>query len=126
MIIGDRIRLESGYHPEPTVEIIPRETFVTGIGLSELVMNNATTGIGTTTRNVEVGIQNSGIVTGINITYGGGGYLFPPTITISNDTSEKNYIDEVEGVVRATGISSINTAGFVTLFFFLMLVLNMY
>ena len=114
MIIGDRIRLESGYHPEPTVEIIPRETFVTGIGLSELVMNNATTGIGTTTRNVEVGIQNSGIVTGINITYGGGGYLFPPTVTITNDVSEKNYIDEVEGVVRATGISSINTAGFVT------------
>ena len=114
MIIGDRVRLESGYHPEPTVEIIPRETFVTGIGLSELVLNNATTGIGTTTRNCEVGIQNCGIVTGINVTYGGGGYLFPPTVTITNDVSEKNYIDEVEGVVRATGISSINTAGFVT------------
>ena len=114
MIIGDRVRLESGYHPEPTVEIIPRETFVTGIGLSELVLNNATTGIGTTTRNCEVGIQNCGIVTGIDVTYGGGGYLSPPTITITNDTSEKNYIDEVEGVVRATGISSINTAGFVT------------
>jgi len=114
MIIGDRVRLESGYHPQPTVEIIPRETFVTGIGLSELVMNNATTGIGTTTRNVEVGIQNCGIVTGINVTYGGGGYLSPPIITITNDTSEKNYIDEVAGVVRATGISSINSAGFVT------------
>ena len=37
-----------------------------------------------------------------------------PTVTISNDTSEKNYSTEVEGVVRATGISSINTAGFVT------------
>ena len=114
MIIGDRVRLESGYHPQPTIEIIPKETFVTEIGLSKLVLNNATTGIGTTTRNIEVGIQNCGIVTGINVTYGGGGYLFPPTITISNDVSVKNYSTEVEGVVRATGISSINTAGFVT------------
>lgn len=114
MIVGDRVRLLSGYHPQPSLEIIPRETFVTSIGSSLIVMNNATTGIATTTRTVEVGIQNCGIVTGINVTYGGGGYLSPPIITITNDTSEKNYIDEVAGVVRATGISSINSAGFVT------------
>ena len=115
MIIGDRVRLETGYdHPQPSIQIIPSDTFVTSIGSSLIVVNNSTTGIATTTRTVEVGIQNCGIVTGIIVTYGGGGYLTAPTVTISNDTSEKNYSTEVEGVVRATGISSINTAGFVT------------
>ena len=114
MIVGDRVRLLSGYHPQPSVEIIPRETFVTSIGSSLIVVNNATTGIATTTRTVEVGIQNCGIVTGITITNAGSGYTVAPTVIISNDFSEKNYSTEVDGVVRATGITSVNVSGFVT------------
>ena len=112
MIIGDRVRQASGFNLSSN--IIPTDTFVSGIGLSTLILNKATVGIATTTLSLEVGIQNCGIVTGITVTYGGGGYLSPPTITISNDSSIKNYSTEVEGVVRATGISTISSAGFVT------------
>ena len=112
MIVGDRVRQASGFNLSSN--IIPTDTFVSGIGLSTLILNKATVGIATTTRSLEVGIQNCGIVTGITVTYGGGGYLSAPTITIQNDPSVKNYSTEVEGVVRATGISTINSAGFVT------------
>ena len=115
MVVGDRVRLQTGYDsPYERVYIIPKDTFVTSIGSSILVVNNSTVGLATTTQNVEVGIQNCGIVTGITVTFGGGGYTSPPVVTISNDTSEKNYYTEVNGVVKATGIATISSAGFVT------------
>ena len=58
---------------------------------------------------IEVGIQNCGIVTGISITYGGGGYLSPPTVTISNDTGEKNYSGEVVGVNTTDAFGVVST-----------------
>lgn len=115
MVVGDRVRLQTGYDsPYERVYIIPKDTFVTSIGSSILVVNNSTVGLATTTQNVEVGIQNCGIVTGITVTFGGSGYNSPPIVTISNDTSEKNYYTEVNGVIKATGIATINSAGFVT------------
>jgi len=115
MVVGDRVRLQTGYDsPYERVYIIPKDTFVTSIGSSILTINNATVGLATTTQNVEVGIQNCGIVTGITVTFGGSGYTSPPIVTISNDTSEKNYYTEVNGVVKATGIATISSAGFVT------------
>ena len=103
MIVGDRVRLGTGYSSTaPEIRTFPNTTFVTGIGASTLTISNTTTNTGVKTETVEVGIQNCGIVTGINITYGGGGYLTPPTVTISNDTGEKNYVDEVIGVTTAT------------------------
>ena len=103
MIVGDRVRLGTGYSSTaPEIRTFPNTTFVTGIGASTLTISNTTTNNAVKTETVEVGIQNCGIVTGINITYGGGGYLTPPTVTISNDTGEKNYVDEVVGVTTAT------------------------
>ena len=109
MVVGDRIRIGTGYseYYDPNVKVFPDVTFVTGIGVSTLTISKTTTNIGIRTTIVEVGIQNCGIVTGINITYGGGGYLSPPTVTITNDTGEKNYIDQVLGVTTATTIVSV-------------------
>ena len=77
MVVGDRIRIGTGYgeYYDPNVQVFPDVTFVTGIGVSTLTISKTTTNIGIRTAIVEVGIQNCGIVTGINITYGGGGYL---------------------------------------------------
>ena len=113
MIVGDRVRLGTGYSSIlPEVQTFPSTTFVTGIGASSLTISETTTNIGIKTSIVEVGIQNCGIVTGIIMTYGGGGYLSPPDVTISNDTGEKNYVEEVVGVVTATAgtlVSAANT-----------------
>ena len=115
MIIGDRVRVQFGFDsPYPRLSTFPEDTFVVGFGSSEIIVNNASTNVGLATTSIEVGIQNCGIVTGINVTYGGGGYLAPPIITISNDTGEKNYITEVPGVTQAAGIATINNSGNVT------------
>jgi len=113
MIVGDRVRLGTGYSSHlPEIRTFPDPTFVTAIGAGQLTISNTTTNVGIATTTVEVGIQNCGIVTGINVTYGGGGYLSPPTVTISNDTGVKNYVDEVVGVITATAgtlVSAANT-----------------
>ena len=112
MVVGDRIRIGTGYseYYNPNVQVFPDVTFVTGIGASTLTISKTTTNIGIRTAIVEVGIQNCGIVTGINITYGGGGYLTPPTVTITNDTSEKNYVEQVLGVTTATAGSIVGAS----------------
>ena len=112
MVVGDRIRIGTGYseYYDPNVQVFPDVTFVTGIGVSTLTISKTTTNIGIRTAIVEVGIQNCGIVTGINVTYGGGGYLTPPAVTITNDTGEKNYIDQVLGVTTATAGSVVGAS----------------
>ena len=112
MVVGDRIRIGTGYseYYDPNVQVFPDVTFVTGIGVSTLTISKTTTNIGIRTAIVEVGIQNCGIVTGINVTYGGGGYLTPPAITITNDTSEKNYVEQVLGVTTATAGSVVGAS----------------
>lgn len=112
MIVGDRVRIGTGYNEynNPDLQVFPDVTFVTGIGSSTLTISKNTTNTGIRTAIVEVGIQNCGIVTGIDVTYGGGGYLFPPTITITNDTGEKNYVDQVLGVTTATAGSIVGTS----------------
>lgn len=112
MVVGDRIRIGTGYseYYDPNVQVFPDVTFVTGIGVSTLTISKTTTNIGIRTAIVEVGIQNCGIVTGINITYGGGGYLTPPAVTITNDTGEKNYVEQVLGVTTATAGSVVGAS----------------
>ena len=90
--------LELDIVPYPEVQTFPDPTHITGIGVSTLFISKTTTNTGIATTTIEVGIQNCGIVTGISITYGGGGYLSPPTVTISNDTGEKNYHEQIVGV----------------------------
>jgi hypothetical protein len=108
MVVGDRVRLGTGYSSHlPEIQIFPDPTHITGIGASTLFISQTTTNIAITTTTIEVGIQNCGIVTGISITYGGGGYLTPPLVTITNDTGEKNYVDEVVGVTTATADSTV-------------------
>lgn len=115
MIVGDRVRLGTGYSSViPSVQTFPSTTFVTGIGTSSLTISETTTNTGIKTETIEVGIQNCGIVTGITITYGGGGYLAPPEVTITNDTSEKNYIEEVVGVTTATAATLVSAANTVS------------
>ena len=115
MIIGDRVRVQYGYDSTyARIRTFPKDTFVVGFGSSEIIVNNASTNVGLATTSIEVGIQNCGIVTGITVTYGGGGYLSPPTVTISNEVSEKNYAQEVEGVTQAVGFATINNSGNVT------------
>jgi len=112
MIIGDRVRLGIGY--SDSHNFIPEGTFVSGIGASSITLNQATTNVGVHTTLFEVGIDQCGIVTGINLTFGGGGYLSPPTVTISNDSQFKNYVDIQPGVATAIGVANTNAAGIVT------------
>ena len=109
VIVGDRVRLESGY--DAVWNFIPEDTYVVSVGSSELVLNNAATNVGIATSSFEIGINSCGIVTGITVTYGGGGYLNPPTITIQNDVSVKNYHEVVAGVHTAKGIAILDSAG---------------
>ena len=96
IIVGDRVRLGIGY--SDTYNFIPNDTFVTSIGSSTVFVNNAATNVGIATSVFEFGIDQCGIVTGIAVTFGGGGYLEPPTVSISNTVGEKNYITQVAGV----------------------------
>ena len=112
ILVGDRVRLGVGY--SDTYNFIPTDTFVTSIGSGSVTLNQASTNVGIATSAFEFGIDQCGIVTGIIVTYGGGGYLVPPTVSISNTVGDKNYIDQVVGVVTATGVSVISTAGTIT------------
>ena len=109
IIVGDRVRLESGF--DANYNFIPSGTFVTGLGTDSIILSNAATNVGIATSSFEFGIDRCGIVTGINITYGGGGYLYPPTVTIQNDITVSNYHEEVAGVHTARGIAILNSTG---------------
>jgi hypothetical protein len=109
IIVGDRVRLSVGYNKP--YNFIPADIFVQSIGSNSLTMSESATNVGIATSVFEFGIENCGIVTGIAVTFGGGGYLAPPTVTISNEVSEKNYIEEVAGIATATGIATVSAAG---------------
>ena len=111
IVVGDRVRLGVGY--SDLYNFIPTDTFVTSIGSGTISINNAATNVGIATSVFEFGRENCGIVTGITVTYGGGGYLTPPTVTISNEVSEKNYID-FPGISTATGTATVSDGGTVT------------
>lgn len=111
VVVGDRVRLGVGY--SDLYNFIPSDTFVTSIGSATIVINNAATNVGIATSIFEFGRENCGVVTGIAVTFGGGGYLSPPIVTISNEVSEKNYID-FPGISTATGIATISSGGTVT------------
>ena len=111
IIVGDRVRLAIG-HSE-SYNFIP-DSHVTQIGVGSIFMSSAGNNVGIATSVFEFGIDQCGIVTGIAVTFGGGGYVTPPTITISNNVSEKNYINIISGITTATGISTVNSAGVVT------------
>ena len=76
-------------------------------------MSASATNVGIATSVFEFGRANCGVVTGIAVTFGGGGYLSPPTVTISNEVSEKNYID-FPGISTATGIATVSAGGTVS------------
>ena len=111
VIVGDRVRLGIGY--SDSYNFIAENAFVSGIGQSSLIMSTASTNVGIATSVFELGRDQCGIVTGISITYGGGGYLTPPTVSISNTVGDKNYIDyhDTLGIATATGISTLTSAG---------------
>jgi len=111
IVEGDRVRLGVGY--SDLYNFIPVDTFVTSIGSSTLTMSASATNVGIATSVFEFGRANCGVVTGIAVTFGGGGYLSPPTVTISNEVSEKNYID-FPGISTATGIATVSAAGTVS------------
>ena len=111
VIVGDRVRLGVGF--SDTYNFLASNAFISGIGQSTLVMSTAATNVGIATSVFELGRENCGVVTGIVMTYGGGGYLSPPTVSISNTVGDKNYIDyhATLGIATATGISTITAAG---------------
>ena len=109
IIVGDRVRLSVGY--DKSYNFISNDVFVQSIGSGSITMSESATNVGIATSVFEFGIENCGIVTGIAVTFGGGGYLTPPTITISNEVSEKNYIEQVSGITTAIGIATVSTAG---------------
>jgi len=108
IIVGDRVRLGIGY--SNLYNFIPADTFVYSIGSGTLTMSASATNVGIATSVFEFGRANCGVVTGIAVTFGGGGYLSPPTVTISNEVSEKNYI-EFPGISTATGIATVSAGG---------------
>ena len=109
IIVGDRVRLSVGH--DKLYNFIPADVFVQSIGSNSLTMSESATNVGIATSVFEFGIENCGIVTGIAVTFGGGGYLTPPTVTISNEVSEKNYVEEVAGIATAIGIATVSAAG---------------
>ena len=108
IVVGDRVRLGIGY--SDLYNFIPVDTFVTTIESNTIFISSAATNVGIATSVFEFGRANCGVVTGIAVTYGGGGYLSPPNVTVSNEVSEKNYIN-FPGISTATGISTINVGG---------------
>jgi len=118
ILIGDRIRTQYRYdYPDPEVSFIPSGTYVSSIGVGTIYMSKNATNISVGTTSFEFGINQCGIVTGIILTYGGGGYLFPPTITITNNPSEKNYINLNPGISSAIASSRVNSSGEVDLIY---------
>ena len=118
VIVGDRVRLQ--YHHEtshtlfPASNFISTSTYVTSVGYGTVYMSEVSTNVGIATTAFEFGIDKCGIVTGIAVTFGGGGYLSVPTVTISNDPSEKNYVELIAGINTATGVALVSAAGTIT------------
>lgn len=118
IIVGDRVRLQ--FHHEtshtifPKVNFISTSTYVSSVGYGTIYMSEASTNVGIATTAFEFGIDQCGIVTGIAVTFGGGGYLAVPGVTISNDPSEKNYVELVAGIHTATGNAIVSAAGTIT------------
>jgi len=112
IVVGDRVRLGIGY--SDYYNFIPSGTYVTNIGLGSIFISQQSTNVSIASSTFEFGIDRCGIVTGIIITNGGGGYIETPTVTISNDVSFKNYVDVNPGVATATARASVSTAGIVT------------
>jgi len=112
IVVGDRVRLAVGH--DKFYNFVKGGTFVSGIGAGSITLNKASTNVGIATSVFEFGIDQCGIVTGIGVTYGGGGYLSPPVVTISNDSRYKNYIDVQPGVTTAIGVANTSAAGVVT------------
>ena len=112
IIVGDRVRLGVGY--SNLYNFIPSNTFVSSIGVGSIFLNNSTSNVGIATSVFEFGIDQCGIVTGIAVTFGGGGYLTPPLVSVSNTVGDKNYINIISGLSTATGIATISPAGQVT------------
>ena len=115
---GDRVRLQYEYNIDhglyPSTNFISTTTYVSSIGYGTVFLSEAATNVGVATTAFEFGIDQCGIVTGIAVTFGGGGYLTPPSVTIQNDPSIKNYVDLVVGVVTATGTALVSSAGTIT------------
>ena len=112
ILVGDRVRLGIGY--SNSYNFISTNTYVTSIGSSVVYMSASATNVGIATSSFEFGIDQCGIVTGIAVTFGGGGYLFAPDVTITNEVSEKNYVELISGISTARAISNINSSGIVT------------
>jgi hypothetical protein len=115
---GDRVRLQYDYTKDhttyPSVNFISTSTYVSSIGYGTIFLSESSTNVGIATTSFEFGIDQCGIVTGIAVTFGGGGYLTPPNVTIQNDPSIKNYIELVVGVNTATGRAVVSSAGTIT------------
>ena len=114
IIVGDRVRLETDWN-DPTYNIIPADTWVYSIGVGSITMSANSTGVTTSTKSLEFGIDQCGIVTGITITNAGTGYTQAPTVSISNTEGDKNYVAQVVGVATAQGRAHINSVGVVTM-----------
>ena len=115
IFVGDRVRLGTGHSDH--YNFIPANTFVADIGppgTGLILLSNYGTNVGIATSVFEFGVDQCGIVTGIGVTYGGGGYLTPPVVTISNDWKYKNYHVVQPGVARAVGLALTSSAGIVT------------
>ena len=113
IVVGDRVRMANGYDVKAS-NFIESDSYVSQIGINTIYISSTATNVGIATSVFEFGINECGIVTGIGITYGGGGYLVPPTVSISNTEGDKNYVDIAAGIHTATGISSITTGGVVS------------
>ena len=115
ILLGDRVRLQYEYNDiRPEINFIPTNTYVSSIGIGTIFISSTSTNIGVATTSFEFGIDQCGIVTGIAVTYGGGGYLSPPLVTIQNDPEIKNYVELIAGVNTARGYAIVNEFGNVT------------
>ena len=115
---GDIVRLQYEYSIDhqlyPSTNFISTTTYVSSIGYGTVFLSESATNVGVATTSFEFGIDQCGIITGIAVTFGGGGYLIPPNVTIQNDPSIKNYIDLVVGVNTTKGVALVSSAGTVT------------
>ena len=60
------------------------------------------------------GIVTEGCIRYITIGDRGGGYLTPPTVSISNTEGDKDYVARITGITTATGIATMSSGGVVT------------
>lgn len=110
ILLGDRVRLQYDYDNTLT-NYIPDGTHVTQIDPNIVYMSAAATNTGIGTTSIEFGINGCGIVTGIAVTFGGGGYIEPPVISIANSAADKNYSSLEVGVNTATAEAILNSSG---------------